>query len=338
MRERLLFSKKPRFPLKIIILVLITVIILLVAYQLVSRAKWDGISRFTIVFQSISNSESGENELVIFSIEPRQHRAVYIVVPVELQLNVPYGYKTYLASQVYKLGKLDNMRGGGKLIMKSFESTFGIAFNGYFIALNNFPIKPVNTLEELINLKRTNFSFSGILNYLKPSLDLASNFDTNISLQERFMLWNAIRKIRVDQIKFIDLNETLVLKKTVLPDGVVVKELIPDFLDLIVKDDFYDSIIRADNTAIEVVNATDQEKLASQFSKILEHLGGNVVLKTSATNFEEQACPIYITNKSLSNSALISRLQRDYGCKLVADVIDIDQADVKIVLGKKFIE
>ena len=117
-----------------------------------------------------------------------------------------------------------------------------------------------------------------------------------------------------------------------------VKELIPDFLDLIVKDDFYDSIIRADNTAIEVVNATDQEKLASQFSKILEHLGGNVVLKTSATNFEEQACPIYITNKSLSNSALISRLQRDYGCKLVADVIDIDQADVKIVLGKKFIE
>ena len=93
MRERLLFSKKPRFPLKIIILVLITVIILLVAYQLVSRAKWDGISRFTIVFQSISNSESGENELVIFSIEPRQHRAVYIVVPVELQLNVPYGYK-----------------------------------------------------------------------------------------------------------------------------------------------------------------------------------------------------------------------------------------------------
>ena len=74
----------------------------MVAYQLVSRAKWDGISRFTIVFQSISNSESGENELVIFSIEPRQHRAVYIVVPVELQLNVPYGYKTYLASQVYK--------------------------------------------------------------------------------------------------------------------------------------------------------------------------------------------------------------------------------------------
>ena len=109
----------------------------LVILQILGNRIWDGKSRFTILMQNISEStKADQKNLIIFSIEPAKSRAIFLLIPANTMLDLPYGYDTYPAFSIYQLGELDQNRGGGLLLSKSIETTFGVVVDGYLLSNN----------------------------------------------------------------------------------------------------------------------------------------------------------------------------------------------------------
>ena len=304
-----------------------------------SRSRWDSKRRFTFVVQNFeSPKEPQENaKLLIFSIEPRQNRAVYIFLPSSVILDVPYGYKSYRASSVYTLGELDKVRGGGKLLTSSFENTFGVIVDGYLFGEKNVLPFLTEKREEMREIKKTYFSISGF-GFFISSLFSPSYMKTNISVIDRFRIWNAIRQLREDQISFLDLGDGNVVRGDILPDKIPVLEVNKDIFDGIIKNMWEDSQIRAERISLRIVNATNEEKVASRFSRILEHLGGNVVEITTAKKQEKEGCTFFVSQKSLLSSAIIGRLKDAYNCQAREKSNFTETADVTVVLGEDFLQ
>lgn len=303
-------------------------------------SRWDGQRRITVVVQNLPRdfSQQGDN-LAIFSIEPRGGKAVYILFPPELLLNVPYGYKTYTAGSVYRLGELDKSRGGGTLLAKSIEATFGLATEGYFVENESSSSHfVVNSESDFKKIKKSDFSFSGIIFSLPSFLSHIKQTKTNFSPLDSFRLWNTIRILREDQIEYIDLSKSQALKKDFLPDGTRVENLDKDLFDLKLPDTFEDSQVRSSSETLEIVNATSTEKIASQFSNILEAMGANIISKSTAKSQEKEGCSLFLSDSQLIKQTIVDRLSLLYGCKIIKDKKGSGQADITIILGEEFIK
>lgn len=300
-------------------------ILLVVTLRSAKNSRWDGKSRLSLIL-SVDNSQPEESKpLVLFSIEPRTSRAVYLVIPGNTILTVPYGYREYLASSVYKLGQLDKIRGGGSLLVKSIENTFGVLINGYLVSPDqSFPF----IIDDEKNFKK-----------LKPGLmHMLNNIRTDIGLFDRLKLWWEIRKLRTDQIGYYDLNKSQFMEEVTQPDGSVIKKLNKDVFDTILNGIWEDSEVRRDNVTLEVVNATEQEKVAGDFSDILSHLGATIILTSTDKTIQKEKCLIYLLNPSFNASKVITILQKNYNCRILSKVIDGMQTDVRIILGENFLK
>lgn len=308
-------------------------------FAFIAQSRWDGKRRFTLVVQNFENpKEAQENaKLLIFSIEPRQSRAAYIFLPPAVILDVPYGYKSYRASSVYTLGELDKARGGGKLLAKAIENTFGVIVDGYLVGQKNILPFLTGKREEMREIKRIYFSISGI-GFFISSLFSPSYMKTNLSVVDRFRIWNTMRQLREDQISFLNLGDGNVLSDDILPDKTPVLEVNKDIFDAIIKDMWEDAQVRAERISLRIVNATNEEGLAARFSRILEHLGVNVVEMTTAKKQEKEGCTLFITQKSLASSAIIDKLKDSYHCQLREENNPAETADVTLVLGENFLQ
>lgn len=271
------------------------------------------------------------NSLAIFSIEPLSRQATYISISENTQLSVPFGYKSYKAGSIYKLGKLDKLRGGGTLLSKSIENTFGLSVHGYLIGSMKPDLNETNKINEIGEIKSTYFLFTSVI--LRP-------LETDISLFDRIKIWLAVRKIRNDQIKIIDLDKSGILEDQKLPDGISVSIVDTDLFDSLTEGLFIDSLIRRENISLGIINATSEEKIARDFSRILNHLGATVILKSTSKEDQKDKCKLFIYNPNHKSSRIVTWMIKYYQCKIDENNIKPDnfQADVKIVLGKDFLK
>ena len=320
----------------------LAILLLLVIFaflKLIKGSIWDGTHRFTMIIQELPGEVQKTKSLAIFSIEPVENRAIYTLIPANVLLEVPYGYNNYQAASIYQLGELDKGRGGGRLLTKSIEATFGIAVDGYLVAKEDaLPYLPKDA-EQIKQIKPLYFSLlKGIFSL--PSLLLKTKtIHTNLSFMDKWRLWNAIRKIRIDQISFSNLIDNQALKIDHLPDGTEVMLINRDLIDSFFSDHFQDARIREENISLEVVNATDKEGLANEFSRILEHMGANVVLKNTAKEQLKDACYVYYSKDKVRSSAIVTKLRQFYKC--VVENVNNGQtnlSDVRIVLGEGYIK
>lgn len=310
---------------------ILAVIFFIIAFSikaLLTKRSWDGSRRITMVVNS--------QPMIIFSLEPATKRAVLFSFPINTLLKVPYGYGLYPASSIFRLGTLDDKHGGGKLLTKSIENTFAVAVNGYFAAKSDPFLLSIPDFSQLQDFKWSYFSLLGAFFSSSKMLAAYQGVETNFSLIDMLYLWKAIRNIRTDRIKVLPLEQSKVLKDEVLPDGSKVKIIKKDLLDFVISDNFQDQLVRSEDISIEVVNASGKEKVASEFSQILTHMGARVVSKSTAEENKAYSCKVFVSQKSLLGSHIISRVKRMYGCKLTSEAENITQADVKIVLGEEF--
>lgn len=297
--------------------------------KIVRDGIWDGKRRFTVVLDG--------NPLILFSVEPYSKQALLVQVPPNTILDVPYGYSTYPASAVFRLGNLDPKRSGGKLLSKSIENTFGVLVDGFIASKGenrySFPIGS----DALSKLKKDYFSLTSVVPAFMKFNAASGNLATNLSIIDIFRLWNSVRSLRADQILVVDLEKNNAVYDTRLPDGTIVKTLDRDVLDKVLFPDFQDQLVRMQNITVEVVNASDQEKVAAQFSRILKNMGVNVVVTTTAKETVNYSCNILVSRRELRSSIIVDRLQKFYRCA-VEEESDIRVADLKIILGVGFIK
>lgn len=293
------------------------------------ESTWDATRRFTVVVDA--------DPLLLFSIEPASHQAVLVTIPANAILDVPFGYSTYPARAVFGLGNLDPKRGGGKLLSKGIENTFGVAVDGFFAGKNESRFIFPSQKEKLLAFKKSYFSLVSVLPTLVRFQLLSKNLATNLSILDIVKLWTAIRDLRSDQIAIVNLDQSSVATDEKLPDGSIAKVIDQDTVDRLISSDFQDQLVRLQNISVEVVNATDMEKVASQFSRILQNMGANVIKKSTAIQKEKFNCKIFVARKDLISSIIIERVTKFYNCTTDTGQIS-NMADIKVVLGEEFIK
>lgn len=318
--------------------VLFFLFLLVFFFLLFRRGSYDGESRITLILGSFSGQVDDKASLAIFSIEPRKKRAIYVVIPGNTYLTVPYGYQNYRAGSIYSLGELDGKRSGGKLVSKSIENSFSLAVNGYFIGKDGlFPLI-TDKKETLMKVKIDYFSLTSAVGSIFNWFNILRTADTNLTSQDQFKLWWAIRGLRSDQITYVDMTNGTFLTDEILADKSLVKNINTDQFELNYATEFEDSRIRNENITLEVVNATEQALVALNFSRILEHLGATVVVLSSEKEKSSNACMIYLGKKELENRRIVIFLKELYKCKVGSAEFDSYQTDAKIVLGEDFLK
>lgn len=320
------------------LLLLVIIIPLLIIKFLLINKNWNGKSRLTVVLFSNSQSESSSTKVAFFSYDPVLRQLRYAHLPANTYLDVPYGYQSYNGAIVYNLGELDKKHGGGKLLSRSIENTFGLAVDRYFVyqqgILDNLPAERT----ALLSFKQNYFTLNDIY---KSALILFTPYprvDSNLSFWDKIKLWNAVRKLRSDQLVFMDLESMKVLEERKLPDQSISKILNKDLLDNLFIDKFLDTKIRAESLSIEIINATGEEKIASHFSRIITNLGGKVIIKSTANETEKFSCRLKISQDIQKRSNLVRKLRQLYDCSVMYNNQMTEQSDVKIILGKGFVE
>ncbi len=299
---------------------------------------WNAADRVSIILESRSVKDAGGIKLDLFSYDPKLKQAVILTIPENTMLDVPFGYETYQASSVYKLGELDKKKGGGRLLAKSVENTFGVVLDGFYVFDDNiYPMLPQNK-NEVIEFKRKYFSLFGLFSNMSSLFTNFHNIDTNFSFLDKLHLWNALRQLRLDQITVYDLDKIKLLTDTKLPDNTTVKIVDKDLYDAFFDGVYYDSAIRAEKITVEVVNATGQERVASQFARLMEAVGSKVIIKSTADKEEDYTCKLYLNSDKLKLSSIVAKLKTVYKCKIATDQNDSSiHADIKVILGRGYL-
>ena len=299
--------------------------------------SWNGKDRLTVVLQNVSGeNKTEEYRLAVISIEPSQEKGNYLYLKPNFLLDIPYGYKTYPVYSIYKLGRLDKTRGGEKLIKSSIETTLGIKTDRYLLFTDkNGPELP-DRKESFNKFKHDNLTiFSGF-----PFLAglYSGRVSTDMTLIERIRFFWEMRNLRIDQIKYIDPSVSVASREELLPDNSRMYSLDRDLFDNLIKNDFTDIRVRKEDYTLEVQNATGQEKIASQFSRILDHMGAHVVFKTTSKDINRNICLLRFSNNTGRESYVSRILKADYKCQESKEGNGVSQADIQVIIGEGFLK
>lgn len=299
---------------------------------------WLGKGRFTVILQYLARAGSNElPNLIVFSIEPLQKRAVYLVIPAKTLMEIPYGYETYPLYAVYSLGELDPKRDGNSLLIKAVETTLAINVDGFILSSDKLFLTLPGSKEELLKFKQKNFSIASFFSYV-IKLIFSKNLKSNLSITDKVMLFWAINKARFDQIRFINLEDTDGVSEIIQPDKSLLLQIDQSILDAQLGDSFQDVNIRNTQLSIEVQNATGQERIAAWFSHLLENMGADVILRSTAKEKQQEICKIELYKSNIKDSKIISILQRKYNCSISVLEEENAQTDMKIILGESLIQ
>lgn len=327
MRRKKKLSSWKLYALTVIGFLLTLVIVL--SFRAILAGVWDGKSRFTVIVNS--------DPLLLFSVEPNTSEAALLIIPANTILDVPYSYNTYPATSVFALGNLDLQKGGGKLLSKSIENTFGVMVDGFVAWKEDLKPSASKETEELLKLKKNYFSVYGLPSLFLKFLNVDKKMVKNISFIDLMRLWTAMRNTRNDRITILNLENNNVLSKEKLPDGSLVRILNKELFDQSIAINFQDRQVRLQNLSIEVVNASGKEKIAGQFSRVLQNLGANVVVKSTSPTDENFNCRVYVTSKIPLSDIIFHKLEKYFKCTLIKTE-DRGVSDVKVVLGKEFVK
>lgn len=313
-------------------LLLIVVLSSLVYVLANLNTAWDKKSRFSLLL------ETPDSDLLLLSVEPSQEKAVFLLIPANTQMDLPYGYKTYPASSIYRLGELDKTRGGGILFKKSIETTLGVKIDGFIIFSDSSLLKWPKSRTELAAFKKSAFSYFSGFNFFLQFV--GGNVTSDLNFSQKLAFFNSVRRLRSDQIQFSDLGEGILGKDIILPDQSKVIRIDPEAFDFHLGNNFQDFRLRTEEITLEVVNASGLERIASQFARVLNHLGSNVIAKTTAKENIKEVCTLYFLNEKSAQSLITEILKKDYACEENNNKVREFQsaADIIIILGEEFIK
>lgn len=313
---------------RLIIIFILILIFLVIGIPIVNQA-WDGKSRFTFVLENFD-----KGDLALFSIEPQENRGNYIYIKNNLMMDIPYGFKTYQASSIYKLGQLDNKIGGGKLLKASIETTFGIKTDKY-VRSRSFKSLP-DSQQAYEEFKKENFNLYSGMKFLSTIIKLD---ETDMNILEKIRIYLALKNLKLSEMKIIDLEKTQAVSQKFLLDKTEVLNVDPEIFDYLFGDDFQNINVRREEFTIEVQNATGVEKMAKGFARVLNSLGSYVILRSTAETESKSGCIIFFKDTKINKSEIVKILKKDYHCRVNKNIDKSAlRSDLLIIIGKAYLQ
>lgn len=296
---------------KFAIFFLILILVIPILNKIVHAAKqsvWDGNSHINIAI------DNGDVE--VWSLEPSEKSVHVIVIPKNVYLSVG-SYGTYRASAVGKLSLLEKK--DGSLFKSAIEESLSVPIEGVIVRKegNESILSPTD--------------FLGLWGLLKTlSEHPFSGQVTNLSSFDVLRLWFLTLSFKKEVIDTVNLSETNVVTKIVLPDGGEGLTVDQEQFSKLALQYFADKRIESENLTIEVINGTTVTGLASRAARIITNIGGNVVTTTQS---EDKVEKTVVLGKTKSYTA--SKIAKVFDGKISDDKIKDARADIQVVLGKE---
>lgn len=221
---------------------------------------WDGQSDFNLVVKM--------DTTYLLSYQPSGKDLTIIKFPSDISMDVPYDFGRWPMRSVYDLGQAEKPPIGPQLLRDTINTSFDILSDGYLIFNDN-----TKNLPDLINSERSS---------LLPGVDILSNAKTNLKITEFFKIWWAIKEVRADKIKTIDLEKSELTSWLLLPDGSRVIALDEVKLAAFEIGEFESEKIKKEGLSIGIYNATEIPGLAEKAARIITNMGGRVIFTSNA--------------------------------------------------------
>lgn len=233
--------------------------------------------------------------VLVFSYD-QSGKAVFLNIPDNTYLEAIHGYGQYKIESLYLLGKLEKR--SGELLAGSVREFLGAPVDGW--------VK------------------GDLTKLLKAS-------ETNLNILDRLRVWWKIKTARVNFIQVINLQETGVFTKNVLPDkseGLTVNQ---EKLDYQLAGIFKDHKISAEHLMIEVLNGSGKPEMANRAARLITNLGGTVI---SLGNSEKESgeCQTRASPEVLK-SFTGQRLKKIFNCREVSSRSPDSRADLQLIVG-----
>ncbi len=244
----------------------------------------------------------GGADVVIF--DPETEELIRILIPAETQVEVARSLGVWRLRSLWELGRYEGVNGA--LVAKTITGFFN--FPVYYWAESSHKILDLNP----INIFKVVF-FS----------------KTNLSLKDKIKL--TLFSLGVKNVKRIDidLSQTPYLKKEVLIDGEEGYILTQAPKDIFVF--FAEPVFAKRGLRIMLVDSTGTFQVSEKISKILEVMGGKVVLLTKE---EPKELNCVVGGK---DERILKKLVLLFSCD-VEDQPPPENFDLKLIVGKEFLK
>ena len=302
------------------ILVAFLAVVGIKVYGSFSRSIWDGKSRLNLVLAN--------EKVSIFSLDPLERTAVFLSIPPQTFIDVIHGYDLYRVETIYKLGQLENHK-GGELLAESLQENLGIPIDAY-ASISNFKFQISNFKAYILEC----FKF------------LLGNGQTNLTKWDLLRLWWETRRVRQDKIAVVDLQEEAVLKEIVFADGSKGFEIEKEKMEKIAQKIFKDQKLRQEDLPIAILNSTSHSGLAERGARIIKNIGGRVVQIGNTENSKLPALPAGRQNsnskcevrskKTHQKSYTVKKLVKIFNCRWGGEDLADYRAEVVLILAEDY--
>lgn len=248
-------------------------------------------------------------DIALLSFNPTDQKITVVRIADQTLMDVPREFGKWQARSVSSLG-------GNKLLKETLGAFFGLPVDGYLRFEGKLSDK--NTQEIVESIKQNPFDIFSLL----------PNIKTDLTLWELIKLRFEIANVRFDKIKYVDLEELGLLEEDQLADGTPIFTFDPVKIDSFSMQ-LLEPKIQLENKTIAIYNATDQPGLAQKAARIIENLGGNVIITSNSG--EKLGRTKVIGEKSQT----LTRLLQVFNAE-VSEVGIESRAQISIMLGEDY--
>ncbi len=300
---------------KIALLVLTTVLLFLVLSQTVKFTQslfspWKLVSSKNYLWNGNFNLNFliKSKGIALVSFNPLAQKMIIINLPDSTFVDTAHGFGQWQLASIYGLGESGKL-GGTVLLRLSLTNFFGLPIDGIL----NFSGKyaDLSATKIIDEIRKSPFSL----------IDILPNLKTDLTPYELTRLKLGLSGVRFDKITQINLQDTGALEKSKLADGSDVYIADDQKLDSTLSD-LADPQIKTEHKTIAVFNGTDHPQLGSKASRLVNNLGGNVII---VTNYDSKIAYTQVTGEK---SKTLDRLKQIFGPP--ADTVSKDDTIVKI--------
>ena len=254
--------------------------------------------------------------VLVISLSPTEKTLTVVQIPENTYVEATRGFGLYKIESIYPLGQIEGK--GGGILAETAQEFLGIPVEAYIRINSKFEIRNSELdKEETVELKRKIASWMVFLRPQKLIKFLKEDLETNFGFWDIAKIWLNLKKISTGKIKFIDLEERMVLTEFSLPDGDVGKKGDPLLIDNLLAEFFFEPEIRKEGVSVEVLNGTNHSGLGKKAARIITNLGVKVI-KVADSEEKVEQCQIKGTGEVLRSFAL-SKIKKVFDCQVVED-------------------
>lgn len=284
-------------------------------FQGIRKSCWDGEHNFNFIVQG--------DKTLVFSYHPEDEALNIISFPNKLYIETAKGYGEYRLEKITQLGEMEKI-GAGELLKKSLQNYLGAPIDGYVISNKKTKLK-IN--DESLEKGKTGSLLSAVL---------SGQAESSLGIWDLLRFFFQARKLKLNQLRLIEIENTVLFQKTKLADQSGVYKLDESLLLEFTPKYFTDKGFLNERLKISVYNATNYPGVAKNTGRMLKNIGGEILFSADAPEARDDSI-IYYSKKELIESYTFNKIKQI----LEIEKAEFDpqaQGDIVIFLGKSFLE